>query len=277
MHQKRSKRSYFLPTDLGSMALWLDFDDHTQIFQDTAGTTPITALGQTIKRVSDQSGNGRHFTEATNGPTFAIHEGEKFGAKFNGSQYLSANSAATMDFLYLGSPFTIVADVGVGAFTVDVQTFLDSTNINSFYDGITIYFYTFAQFVLSLTNSYGHASADTKGTSTFVQDNEYMVALSEARTLPTYSAFSFLCASNSSSGDWFVGERKKVTTAAIGSPAPATGPYPARLGASALGGTNGWRQTIRRVWIWNSYLDQRKAAIALTKIREPNYAKRQNY
>lgn len=39
-----------------------DIADRSTLFQDTAGTTAITASGQTVKRVNDKSGNGRHLT-----------------------------------------------------------------------------------------------------------------------------------------------------------------------------------------------------------------------
>jgi hypothetical protein len=149
MIRRDIQQNYFLPTDLGSMALWLDFDNYQTIFQDTAGTSPVTAVGQSIKRISDQSGNGRHFTEATNAPVYAKMDGETFGANFSGNKYLSCSSDA-LSFLYLGSPFTVVAHVGFGAFNIDPQIFFDTTNFNSQNDGITLYFYNFQQFFMFL-------------------------------------------------------------------------------------------------------------------------------
>jgi len=48
-----------------SPAMWFDFDDMTTLFQDSAGTIPVTAAGQPVGRVNDKSGRGRHMLQAT--------------------------------------------------------------------------------------------------------------------------------------------------------------------------------------------------------------------
>ena len=50
----------FTPADLftsGSVGFWHDYTDSSTWFQDTAGTTPATALGDPVGRVDDKSGN----------------------------------------------------------------------------------------------------------------------------------------------------------------------------------------------------------------------------
>lgn len=42
--------------------LWYDFSDLTTMFQDRAGTTPVTADGQTVGKILDKSGRGNHAT-----------------------------------------------------------------------------------------------------------------------------------------------------------------------------------------------------------------------
>lgn len=44
---------------------WYDPSDLTTMFQDTAGTVPITADGQAVARINDKSGNNKHLTQAT--------------------------------------------------------------------------------------------------------------------------------------------------------------------------------------------------------------------
>ena len=44
---------------------WYDPSDLTTLFQDSAGTTPVTASGQPVGKMLDKSGNGNHATQAT--------------------------------------------------------------------------------------------------------------------------------------------------------------------------------------------------------------------
>jgi len=59
---------------LNEPGVWLDPSDLTTLFQDTAGTIPVTAAGQSVARVSDKSGRGNHATQATPGfrPTYQV-------------------------------------------------------------------------------------------------------------------------------------------------------------------------------------------------------------
>ena len=55
----------FSPADLfanGEQGAWYDPSDLTTMFQDRAGTTPVTADGQTVGKVLDKSGRGNHAT-----------------------------------------------------------------------------------------------------------------------------------------------------------------------------------------------------------------------
>ena len=44
---------------------WFDPSDLTTLFQDAAGTTPVTAAGQSVGLVLDKSGRGNHATQST--------------------------------------------------------------------------------------------------------------------------------------------------------------------------------------------------------------------
>lgn len=44
-----------------------DFSDISTMFQDTAGTTPVTAVDQLVARVNDLSGNGNHLIQSSSG------------------------------------------------------------------------------------------------------------------------------------------------------------------------------------------------------------------
>lgn len=55
----------------GEQGGWYDPSDLSTLFQDSAGTTPVTALGQAVGRINDKSGRGNHLTQtsATSRPT----------------------------------------------------------------------------------------------------------------------------------------------------------------------------------------------------------------
>jgi len=44
---------------------WYDPSDLSTLFQDSAGTTPVTASGQPVGKMLDKSGNGNHAVQAT--------------------------------------------------------------------------------------------------------------------------------------------------------------------------------------------------------------------
>lgn len=58
----------FTPADLfasGEAGAWYDPSDLSTLWQDTAGTTAVTADGQSVARIDDKSGNGNNLTQAT--------------------------------------------------------------------------------------------------------------------------------------------------------------------------------------------------------------------
>lgn len=84
----------FSPISL-SPAAWYDPSDLSTLWQDTAGTTPVTADGQSVARMDDKSGNGYHLTQATaaNRPLYKVSGGVSW-LEFDGSNdFLSVASA----------------------------------------------------------------------------------------------------------------------------------------------------------------------------------------
>ena len=75
------------PLQLPNLALWLDGSDAATLYQDTAGTQPITNNGA-VARWNDKSGNSRNFTQSTSAsrPTYVASSINARGAAtFNGS------------------------------------------------------------------------------------------------------------------------------------------------------------------------------------------------
>jgi hypothetical protein len=51
----------------GELGIWLDASDYSTLFQDSAGSTPVTANSQPVGLWQDKSGNGNHVTQASSG------------------------------------------------------------------------------------------------------------------------------------------------------------------------------------------------------------------
>lgn len=60
---KKAVASAFVPTDIAGLQLWLDAT--TGLFDATSGGNAVTTDGSAVARWEDQSGNGRHFEQAT--------------------------------------------------------------------------------------------------------------------------------------------------------------------------------------------------------------------
>jgi hypothetical protein len=60
--------------DGGQQGTWYDPSDLTTLFQDSAGTTPVSAAGQPVGKMLDKSGRGNHATQTTAAqrPTYQI-------------------------------------------------------------------------------------------------------------------------------------------------------------------------------------------------------------
>lgn len=70
----------------GVPGLVYDLSDISTLFQDAAGTTPVTSVGDPVGRILDKSGNGNHATQsnASARPTFQQSGGLSF-LSFDGS------------------------------------------------------------------------------------------------------------------------------------------------------------------------------------------------
>lgn len=84
----------------GERGAWYDPSDLSSMFQDTAGTTPVTATGQSVALLKDKSGNGQDLSQATSGarPTLQQDGNGNYYLAFSGAQYLAR---AVTNTLYL--------------------------------------------------------------------------------------------------------------------------------------------------------------------------------
>ena len=80
----------FDPTALfasGEKGVWFDANDLSTLFQDSAGTIPVTAVGQKVGKWLDKSGNGNHAVQANASlqPTYQIDPEGNPNVTFSGS------------------------------------------------------------------------------------------------------------------------------------------------------------------------------------------------
>ena len=111
--------------------VWYDPSDLTTMFQDTAGTTPVTTPGQTVARINDKSGRGNNATQATaaSRPTYGTHP-------LVGIRNVAQGSAAVGDITYWpAAPVEggITATKVASGFDVDGLPYVDVR-----YQGISI-------------------------------------------------------------------------------------------------------------------------------------------
>lgn len=128
----------FSPTMLfasGEQGVWYDPSDFSTMFQDTAGTVPVTAVGQTVARINDKSGNGNHATQvnASKRPVLQS-DGTHFYLVFDGVD----DSLATPASVDLSASDKLLICAGVRKLSDGRLNVLESsasadTNNNSFY------------------------------------------------------------------------------------------------------------------------------------------------
>jgi hypothetical protein len=89
--------------------VWYDPSDFSTLFQDSAGTTPVTALEQPVGRMLDKSGKGNHATQptATSRPVVS--------ARVN--QYLNTETLATQSVTTAATSYTLRFE-GTGTVTL---------------------------------------------------------------------------------------------------------------------------------------------------------------
>lgn len=81
----------------GEQGVWYDFSDFSTMFQDIAGTVPVTTPDQLVGKILDKSGRGNHATAPTDAkrPTLKL-VGGKYSLLFNG--ITTALATGSIDF-----------------------------------------------------------------------------------------------------------------------------------------------------------------------------------
>lgn len=112
------------PSDIASLYFWGDFNDTATLWQDAAGTTPVTTTGDPIGRVTDHNGGAVVLTQATAGskPAYTTNV-------LNGEAVSRHNSDTLVGAFgeILTQPLTLVAVANIGGSSQYVMDGDDTT------------------------------------------------------------------------------------------------------------------------------------------------------
>lgn len=100
----------FSPADLfvgGEQGAWYDPSDLSTMFQDSAGTAPVTADGQPVGKILDKSGRGNHASQATAAArplykTDGTYHWLQFDGVDDGIGTISKVSASSQNTIFVG-------------------------------------------------------------------------------------------------------------------------------------------------------------------------------
>ncbi len=98
-----SPLTLFAASEVG---VWYDPSDFSTMFQDSAGTTPVTAVGDPVGKILDKSGNLKHATQATAASRPILrNDGTNYYLEFDGVDDSLATAAIDFSATVDGSFF----------------------------------------------------------------------------------------------------------------------------------------------------------------------------
>lgn len=128
--QMLAAQSGFSPSSLfagSEYGAWYDPSDLSTLWQDTAGTNPVTASGQLVARIDDKSGNGLNLTQSTSGlrPLYISSGGVQY-LDFGTDDYLRSGTFTTT-LLETGSCFAVASNDSADSLGWTVGEYEDAT------------------------------------------------------------------------------------------------------------------------------------------------------
>lgn len=159
----------------GAKGAWYDISDRTTLYQDAAGTTPVTSDGDPVGLVLDKSGNGNHLSQSVSAarPTYRAGGGLHWLEADGVDDTLRAQYAAD-----LAQPSTIV-HAGSSSGDVYLGSHTSSTSRNLFRSD-SIYAGAFLNF--TKTTDDACRTAIFNGAGSAVRKNGVQVASGNAGT-----------------------------------------------------------------------------------------------
>jgi hypothetical protein len=117
----RSFLGGFSPISLfsaGEQGAWYDPSDFSTMFQDSAGTTPVTAVEQPVGRILDKSGRGNHASQATSAsrPVLSARVNQLLATATLSTQSVTT-LAATYTLAFSGAGMITASGTNIGVYT----------------------------------------------------------------------------------------------------------------------------------------------------------------
>jgi hypothetical protein len=117
----RSFLGGFSPISLfsaGELGAWYDPSDFSTMFQDSAGTTPVTAVEQPVGRILDKSGRGNTATQATSAsrPVLSARVNQLLATATLSTQSVTT-LAATYTLSFSGAGTVTASGTNIGVYT----------------------------------------------------------------------------------------------------------------------------------------------------------------
>lgn len=126
-HKRHSPFSRpFSPASLfagGELGAWYDPSDFATLFQNSAGTTPVTAVEQPVGRVLDKSGNGNHVTQpdGIRRPVLSARYNLLTSTETLASQSVTTQ-AVTQTLRFTGAGSITLTGTAIGVFTAGTHS-----------------------------------------------------------------------------------------------------------------------------------------------------------
>ncbi len=231
----------FNPASIATLRGRYDFDDLTTMFQDTAGTSPVTASGQTIQRINNKVVGGPYFSQAA-GPTYNTFNGSQLGAVFNGSSnYLVSSDTNYWKFLTDGTRYVVIMQGMITAQPSSAMWWLNSENNSVSNVGISMYSAGGANYQTTIRSTNGAGAVWISNTTS-----------NNAIALNTAFVMTMRCQDSSADTNDCIIRVGGVAVASgdrTASPSAGNPTFALCIGAlpSLAGRLNG---RIRRLWIW---------------------------
>ena len=107
----------------GEQGAWYDPSDFTTLFQDSAGTTPVTAVEQPVGLMKDKSGNNNHAFQATSGnrPTLSARVNLLLASDTLATQSVTTQ-ATTYKLYFTGSGSITLSGTSTGTYSAGTNT-----------------------------------------------------------------------------------------------------------------------------------------------------------